>query len=145
LTLDQPAAAGSVTAEPKEEAEAPPPPVTAPAPAKAAKQAPAPGSERPVSKGVFYAGAAATALAAGFVTWSGVSTLNAKSDFLDDRTSEKREAVSERERRTNILLGITIVLGVGTAATGVFFVDWKTGNEGPHAERALVAGFGGTL
>ncbi len=97
--------------------------------------------DKPLPKGVFYAGVAATAVAAGLTTWSGISALDARDDMHDPPTQTEYDETEGRIRRTDIFFAIAVGLGLATAATGVFFVDWSSGKDGA----ALRGGFRGTL
>jgi hypothetical protein len=69
--------------------------------------------------------AAATAVMGGLALWSGLNTLSKRDEYEKDPTKERYEDGVSRERRTNWLLGGTAVLGVGTAALGLFVTHWS--------------------
>lgn len=80
---------------------------------------------------VFWAGAGATAVAGGLTLWSGVDTVNnpgvAKVKALcaagDEDCKYYKEGRS-KQTRTNILLGVTGVLGVATGVVAAIAIDW---------------------
>lgn len=90
----------------------------------------------------FWAAAGATGIAGALTLWSGLDTLSAHSAYETDLPTLTQPQVDARvanghdlERRTNILLGTTAVLAVGTAALGVFYTRW-----GSAAVRPTVGG-----
>ncbi len=82
--------------------------------------------------------ATGVSVAVGAVTiWSGVDTLNAREDLdrdFDQLTPrERQQRVDDgrgKEARTNVLLAATGVTVVGTAALGLFFVNWNQPSVG---------------
>jgi tetratricopeptide (TPR) repeat protein len=102
-----------------------PSPPTAPPPATP------PPPPRGVSPAWFYAGAGATLVVTGFTVWSGIDTQQALDDYERDLPTLSPEEAQARlehghslERRTNLLLAGSIVLGVGTAVLGIWVVDF---------------------
>ena len=101
------------------------------------KDTPPPRDEQPAasSKGLdpmwFYLSAGVTVAFAGATVWSGVDTNAAKDDF-DNRPSDLTRAEEQKllddgkakETRTNILIAVTAIGAAGTAALGIFAVDW---------------------
>lgn len=71
---------------------------------------------------VLTAGAAAT------LVWSGVDTLSGVDAYEDMPTREGLEAGQDKERRTNILVGVTAAVGAATIAL-IVFTDWSGGPE----------------
>jgi len=67
----------------------------------------------------------ATAVAAGFLIWSGLDTVGQRSTFDANPTQANLDAGKSDETRTNVLLGVTLGLGVLTGLTAIFLVDWK--------------------
>lgn len=63
-----------------------------------------------------------TIVSASLLAWSGVDTLSARQEFDAAPTAEKLEAGKEKQLRTNLFIGATVVSGV---ATGVFLSLWK--------------------
>jgi hypothetical protein len=108
--------------------EPPPEPLTRPAPAPHDR---APERGNGLSPTWFYVGAGATVVLGGVAAWSGIDTLKSKSDFDRDLASLPRDQQQSRlddgharERRTNVLIAATAVVGVGTGVLGLFLVDW---------------------
>jgi hypothetical protein len=106
----------------------------------ATPQAPSPSGELPAQeqKGglpstVFWVGLGATAVLGGVTIWSGIDTVNNPgSDEVTTKCAgrgtdcpEYQEGLSH-ERRTNILIASTGVVGVTTAVIGLFFTKWGT-------------------
>jgi hypothetical protein len=118
-----------VVLEPPQPKPAPAPPSAAPsasAPAEQAKPAHAHGWPR----FVFYGGVAATAVLGGLTIWSGLDTNSARSDYANHPTRAGLDDGLGKEHRTNVLLAATAVVGVATAAIGVFATRWK--NDPSH-------------
>jgi hypothetical protein len=136
IKIDEPDVSPVVTP-----AAAPPPAAAAPKPA-AARPPPAVEHQprKPLPPAVFYGGVAATALAAGFTTWSGLSAVDSY-NALPNRASEEQVDDAQAEiTRTDILLGVTLVLGAATAVSGVFFVDWQ--GAGSEQQSVLIGARG---
>jgi hypothetical protein len=90
---------------------------------------------------VFFIGLAATAVLGGVTTWSGIHTLNNPgTDAIDackarpgcDTGPLIAEGVAN-ENRTNVLLGVTGVVGVTTGVIALFFTNW--GDDSAPAEK----------
>ncbi len=99
----------------------------------------APAVNKPLPKEAFYVGVGLTAVAAGLTTWSGISALNARGDMHDPPTQPEYDDTEYKIQRTDVLLAIAVGLGLATAATGVFFVDWSD-HGGAQSLRAGVKG-----
>jgi hypothetical protein len=111
-----------------------PEPEEKPAAAAAPPQAPDEGEQKK-SKGlppiVFWVGAGATAVAGGVSIWSGIDTVNnpgadrvkAECAAGDEKCKLYQDGRS-KQARTNILLGVTGVLGVATAVVAAVAIDW---------------------
>ena len=84
---------------------------------------------------MFWVGAGLTAVAGGVLVWSGLDTLSARDDYEDNPTRDGYEDGVDREKRTNILIGATTVLGLATIGIGLFATDWKGSSS--HAELRL--------
>lgn len=106
---------------------------------------PAPGaaraSDRPLSVAWLYAGIGVTAVVTGVTIWSGVDTNSALNDYerdlpqLSQAEADERVAAGHRkELRTNLLLAGSVVCAAGTAALGIWFVDF---GGGAHAQATL--------
>ena len=74
----------------------------------------------------------ATAVTTGFLIWSGLDTVGQRSTFDANPTQANLDTGKGDETRTNVLLGVTLGLGVLTGITAIFLVDWK----GHGAERS---------
>jgi hypothetical protein len=92
----------------------------------------------------FWAGVGATG-AAGIVTiWSGIDTVNnpgadkvkAECPAHDENCKYYKQGRSA-QTRTNVLVGVTSVLGVATAAVGLFAIDWGKSSR-PATEQGRV-------
>lgn len=95
--------------------EPPPPPPYHP-------RAPAPRSG--LSPVVFWVGTGLTLVATGVTIWSGMDTLSARDDYVDDPTREGYDDGVDLELRTNALIVTSAVLGAATIAVGLFLTDW---------------------
>jgi hypothetical protein len=81
---------------------------------------------------VFYVGVGATALVGGVTIWSGIDTLNNPGTQKVEEDCRGKDLAScptyqlglDHERRTNILIAATSVVGVTTAVIGLFFTNW---------------------
>ncbi len=87
---------------------------------------------------VFYVGAGLTAVLGGVTVWSGVDTVNNPGA---DRVKRECGALMQREdcelyqeglskqRRTNVLIGVTAGVGIGTVLIGLLATDWSGGKS----------------
>jgi hypothetical protein len=97
----------------------------------AASMTPATGGEvqetaaRGAPRGVFYGGLAATGVATALTLWSGLDTLSKRDAYVKEPTKARYDDGVSRERRTNILIGTTVALALGTALIGLLFTDWN--------------------
>ncbi|MCU0690834.1 MAG: hypothetical protein MUF54_05470 [Polyangiaceae bacterium] len=80
----------------------------------------------------FLSGAGLTALLGGATIWSGLDTQRAFDKYrleLPDLTQEEiNSRVDEgnnKELRTNLLFGATVLMAAGTAVVALFFTDWE--------------------
>lgn len=132
------------------------PSAPAPGSAEAATGAQSSTSEQPAEDGaksksgplppaVFWVGVGLTAVAGGITIWSGLDTQS--NPGADKVKSECQAGASDcqtlynqgvdKQHRTNILIGTTAVLGVGTAVIGAFLTDWSGKKKAePAAEAA---------
>jgi hypothetical protein len=127
-----------VPEEPAEEPSGAPPPEQAPPPEPDVRVE-AKGGWSPT---VFWVGVGLTGVAGIATVWSGIDTLNNPGE---DRVRDECVGLGEscpayqdglaNERRTNILLGVTAVLGVATAAIGAFATDWQGGDTAEQVKR----------
>lgn len=146
----------SFTAPPETKPEVGPRPTprsTAPPPPK-----PTPAQPEPAGSGlppaVFFIGAGLTLVAGGVTVWSGIDTQNnpgpdrVRAQCAGQGTDcpEYQDGLS-RQKRTNILLGVTGGLGVVTAVVGGLLTDWSSpAQRGKRQVEPFVAlGEGATL
>jgi hypothetical protein len=87
---------------------------------------------------VFFGAAGLTAAVAGVTVWSGLDTLSARDDYVADPTEAGYEDGISRQRRTNVLIGVSIGLAVGTAVVGAFLTGWEPDREVLAAARPSV-------
>jgi hypothetical protein len=66
--------------------------------------------------------------------WSGVDTVTTKHDYNATPNADLYAAGQSKESRTNALFWTTAGLGVVTAATAIFFVDWRGSHESVRAQ-----------
>jgi len=137
----------SFEAPPEDEEEAAPPP--APEPVETAPP-PADVEVKPKGSGwspvVFYVGAGLTAVAGGVTIWSGLDTQNNPGpDRVKDECVGQGEDCAlyqeglSKQLRTNVLIGVTAGLGVGTILVGALATNWSGGGgeaEGDQGKRA---------
>jgi hypothetical protein len=116
----------------------PPPPEPVPEPEP---------EERTIDQGVekkgmdptlFYVGIGVTTVLAGATGWSGLDTQARRDDFDENPTGTGYDEGVAAQKRTNVLLGLSIAAGVTTAALGLFAVKWDDGTQAdvalsPHA------------
>lgn len=100
-------------------------------PARSAPPSRARMSARPLSPIVFYTAASASLVLGGLSLWSGLDVKSAYGDYerdlprLDQAEANRRvEDGHARERRTNVLVGATVLTAAATAAIGIFWVDF---------------------
>jgi hypothetical protein len=97
----------------------------------------------------FYAALGATAVVAGVGVWSGLDTLAAYRDYDRNLPSMPQDEIDRRvdeghgkQTRTNVLVLSTAVLAAGTAAIGLFAVDWGTGERRSLSVQPTAGGLG---
>ncbi|MCA9597624.1 MAG: hypothetical protein KC776_30135 [Myxococcales bacterium] len=119
-----------------------PTPTTAPAPPTHDTPPPEPGSG--MSPAVFFVGAGLTAVAGGVTIWSGIDTQNnpGKDKVREDCAGLGTDCPTyqdglDKQRRTNVLIGVTAGLGVVTGVIGAFFTDWSGGDSAPKKSAAV--------
>ena len=81
---------------------------------------------------VFGIGAGLTAVGAGVLVWSGIDVLSARDAYVASPTAGGYDDGIGRETRTNVVLGVTAALAVGTLVVA-FFTDFG-GNGGERGE-----------
>ncbi|XYH98549.1 hypothetical protein ACMHYB_01945 [Sorangium sp. So ce1128] len=136
-TPREPATALQEPRAPRPQAAAPAAPRATPAAAAPSAAVP-PASSRLIPAAVIV-GAAATALGAGLTVASGLDTLAARDAFDAAPTEENLVAGRSKQRRTNVLLGASIGLGVLTGAAAIWLVDWGTPPAPPSPARPALA------
>ncbi|WP_437537685.1 hypothetical protein WME79_18760 [Sorangium sp. So ce726] len=100
----------------------PTPDAAAPLGQRAAPDAGTPPATSPLMPAAVIAGATLTAITAGLTIASGLDTLAARDTFDAAPTQENLDAGRDKQRRTNVLLGASIGLGVLTGAAAVWLV-----------------------
>jgi len=93
---------------------------------------------------VFYVGAGLTAVLGGVTVWSGIDTVNNPgADRVKTECGTQGESCAlyqegvSKQRRTNVLIGVTAGVGVGTLLIAVLATDWSGGNK-PAEENTAV-------
>jgi hypothetical protein len=94
-------------------------------------------SPRGISPAFFWIGAGATVVLGGVTAWSGVDTLDRHQQWADGDDGAE-DAGKAAQLRTNVLIGVTGALALGTAAIGIWAVDWG-GGKAPKSARVAVA------
>ena len=94
---------------------------------------------------VVAVGGGLTAVAAGFLVWSGVDTLNQRSTFDAAPTQANLDTGKSDQVRTNVLLGVTLGLAVVTGVVAIFLVDWKSHKQEKAALHVSPFGAWGTF
>jgi hypothetical protein len=96
---------------------------------------------------VFYVGAGLTAVLGGITVWSGIDTVNNPGadrvkkecgELMQGEDCELYKQGLSKQRRTNVLIGVTAGVGVGTALIGLLATDWsggKASSENKAAQR----------
>lgn len=122
-------------------------PDEAPEPAPPPAPPPNPDADQKVKQGhglppvVFWAAAGATVVAGGVTIWSGIDTVNnpgadkvkAQCAAGDQNCSLYKQGRSA-QTRTNVLLGVTGVLAIGTTVLAAVGIDWGSHSSAPPAE-----------
>jgi hypothetical protein len=151
VTFEGPEPEVAVPSEPEPEPMVAPPPESPPEePKKSSGLPPA----------VFFAGLGATVVAGGITVWSGLDTVkNPGADRVKaecaagDKECPLYKDGQARQFRTNLLIGVTAVLGVGTGVLGAIGIDWSGGSKespideakGFHVEPWLAIGDGAAV
>jgi hypothetical protein len=85
---------------------------------------------------VFFVGAGVTAVLGGVTIWSGIDTVNNPgADRVTNECGSQGEACElyqeglSKQRRTNVLIGVTAGVGVATILVGVLATDWSGGKS----------------
>ena len=98
-----------------------------------------------LSPTIFYIGLASTVVLGGVTAWSGIDTVNNPgSDAVRNCTGTKEycdgllaEGLA-KETRTNVLIGVTSVVGVTTGIIALFFTSWGDDSSSPEKKEARV-------
>jgi hypothetical protein len=142
---------GTVTFEARVSEPEPEAPDAARAPSAPAPEAPLE-AEAPKSSGlspvVFYVAAGATVALAGVTAWSGLDTVKnpgeervrAECAQNDVECPLYKQGVA-KQRRTNVLIGVTAGLGVATGVLAAIGIDWSGGGPKPPTDEARGPGF----
>ncbi|RLB48869.1 MAG: hypothetical protein DRJ42_22270 [Deltaproteobacteria bacterium] len=85
-----------------------------------------------------FVGLGATAVVGAVALWSGIDTLSARDAYVDDPTEAGYEDGTGRQARTNALIGVTVGLGVATAA--LFVLATLGGDEEAPVTASVSAG-----
>ena len=90
--------------------------------------------------GVFVLGVGTTAVLGGVTIWSGIDTLNNPgkdevTNNCEDTDCEQYQDGLHHQRRTNVLIGATSIVGAATIVIGVVGTNWK-GKRRSVASRA---------
>jgi hypothetical protein len=109
-------------------------------------------ADRSASSGLsptwFFVGASATAVLSGLTIASAIDTKNKHDDLgtrncsavLAEGCTDLANRGISAQNRTNVLLGVTAAMGIGTALTGIFFTRWSGAALTIHvAERQATA------
>lgn len=90
---------------------------------------------------LFFVGAGLTVVAGGITIWSGIDTVNNPgADVVKRECAGKGEDCApyqeglSKQRRTNVLIGVTAGLGVATVLVGALFTDWSGKGSAPPQE-----------
>jgi hypothetical protein len=77
-----------------------------------------------LSPSVFFVGLGLTAVGGGLVYWSGSETLDERDEYERNPTRDAYDDGVKLERRTNLLIGATALVGAATLGIGLFATDW---------------------
>ncbi len=96
------------------------------------------------SPAVFFVGAGVTAVLGGVTVWSGIDTVNNPgADRVKNECGNQGEACDlyqeglSKQRRTNVLIGVTAGVGVATILIGALATDWSGGQSEQSAQRGV--------
>jgi hypothetical protein len=91
---------------------------------------------RPLPPAAFYVGVGASVALAGVTVWSGLDALAARGRLGDAPTPEAVSDLRGRMRRTDVVLGGSLVAAAATGAIGLWLVDWGGGSKGAGVTRS---------
>ncbi len=119
--------------EPPKPAEAPAEPRVEPTAAPPPPPPPPPAPTKPLDPWVTYAGAGATAVLLGASIWSGLDTKSSPgTQKVRDACGNRRpdcdslyDQGKSKELRTNVLFGVTALVGVATGVAAAGFTNWS--------------------
>ena len=87
---------------------------------------------------IFFVGAGLTVVLGGITVWSGIDTVNNPgADRVRRECGDQGEKCSlyqeglSKQRRTNVLIGVSAGVGVATALIGILATDWSGGKSEP--------------
>ena len=92
-----------------------------------------------VSPWLVGGGGVLTGVAVAATIASGLSTLSALDTFNAHPTASNLATGQSMQARTNVLLGVSIGLGVMTTATAIWLVDWRGADDATSASGIGVA------
>jgi len=94
---------------------------------------------------VFFVGAGLTAVLGGVTVWSGIDTVNNPgAERVKEECGNQGEGCAlyqegvSKQRRTNILVGVTAGVGVGTLLIGLLATDWSSGKQKPAEDSTAI-------
>lgn len=97
---------------------------------------------------IFFVGAGLTVVLGGITVWSGIDTVNNPgADKVKKECGDQGESCAlyqqglSKQRRTNVLIGVSAGVGVATILIGVLATDWSGGkNDAAKAAKLLRPG-----
>jgi hypothetical protein len=95
------------------------------------------GLQRGLSPWIFVGGAVATAGLGVATLWSGLDVLSAHDAYEGNETQRNYENGLDKEKRTNVLIGATVVVGLATGVVAMF-TRWGSSTDSAGAPRARV-------
>jgi hypothetical protein len=93
---------------------------------------------------VVLVAAGATVVTGGLLIWSGLDTTAGVPAYEANPTQEALEAGQQKELRTNVLVGVTALLGVTTGVLAIF-TDWGGRDDAPPVEAGVAPTVGGAM
>jgi len=115
---------------------------TGPVPSEADQRDQGAGKTSGWSPTIFFVGAGLTAVLGGVTVWSGIDTVkHPGADRVKKECGTQGESCQlyqdglSKQRRTNVLIGVTAGVGLATALVGVLATDW-TGGKKSREEKA---------
>ena len=94
---------------------------------------------------VTFIGAGLTVAAGGFTLWSGLDTLSAHDDYVENPSDDKYDAGRRKQLRTNIGIGLTAGFAVTTGVIAAFFTRWHRAPTVTPTEGGGVVGVRGAF